>query len=88
MHQPRVHPREGQDQPRKAVGLVRKAKFPQRERLRFHSLRHTCASWLVMRSVPLRVVQAILGHSSVNVTERYSHLQPEVMEKAMEETLG
>jgi integrase len=68
--------------------FVRKAKLPQRERLRFHSLRHTCASWLVMRSVPSRVVQAILGHSSVNVTERYSHLQPEVMEKAMEETFG
>lgn len=30
----------------------------------------------------MRVIQAILGHSSVNVTERYSHLQPEVMEKA------
>jgi site-specific recombinase XerD len=36
----------------------------------------------------LRIIQAILGHSSVNVTERYSHLQPEVMEKAMEETFG
>ena len=68
--------------------FVRKAKLPQRERLRFHSLRHTCGSWLAMKGVPIRVIQAILGHSSVRVTERYSHLQPEVMEKAMEETFG
>ena len=68
--------------------FVRKAKLPQRERLRFHSLRHTCGSWLAMQGVPMRVIQAILGHSSIRVTERYSHLQPEVMERAMEETFG
>lgn len=36
----------------------------------------------------MRVIQAILGHSSTSVTERYSHLQPEVMGKAMEEAFG
>jgi site-specific recombinase XerD len=41
-----------------------------------------------MKGVPMRVIQGLLGHSSQNVTERYSHLQPEVMEKAMEETFG
>ena len=40
-----------------------------------------------MKGVPMRVIQGILGHSSQNVTERYSHLQPEVM-KAIEETFG
>jgi len=35
--------------------------------------------------VPLRVIQAILGHSSIDVTEIYSHLQPDVMGEAMEE---
>jgi integrase len=59
-----------------------------RERLRFHSLRHTCASWLAMKGVPMRVIRGLLGHSSQNVTERYSPLHPEVMEKAMEETFG
>lgn len=58
------------------------------EDLHFHSLRHTCASWLAMRGVPLRTIQAILGHSSITVTERYSHLSPEVMVKAMQETFG
>ena len=41
-----------------------------------------------MKGVPMRVIQGILGHSSQNVTERYSSLQSEVMEKAMEETFG
>lgn len=67
---------------------VRKAKLADRERLSFHSLRHTAGSWLAMRGVPMRVIQAILGHSSVSVTERYSHLQPEVMGAAMEEAFG
>lgn len=36
----------------------------------------------------MQVVQAILGYSSVNVTEIYAHLQPEVMTKAVHETWG
>jgi integrase len=58
------------------------------ERIHFHSLRHTTGSWLAMKGVPIRVIQAILGHSSVNVTERYSHLAPETLDAAMEETFG
>jgi site-specific recombinase XerD len=38
--------------------------------------------------VPLRVVRAILGHSSINVTEIYSHLQPDVTGDAMEEAFA
>lgn len=45
-------------------------------RIRFHALRHTCASLLVERGVPLRVVQRILGHSTVTMTERYAHVAP------------
>ena len=41
-----------------------------------HKLRHTFCSHLVSAGVPLRVVQALAGHSSITVTERYSHLAP------------
>lgn len=65
--------------------FVRKAKLREREELHFHSLRHTCGAWLSSAGVPLRVIQEILGHSSVNVTEIYSHLQNDVMEEALED---
>lgn len=43
-------------------------------RFRFHSLRHSFCTWLVESGVPLAHVQALVGHSSVTVTEGYSHL--------------
>lgn len=47
------------------------------EKLHFHSLRHTFASWLAMDGVSLYAIQKLLGHSSSSVTQMYSHLQPE-----------
>lgn len=47
------------------------------ERLHFHSLRHTFASWLALDGVSLYAIQKLLGHSSSSVTQIYSHLQPE-----------
>ena len=44
-----------------------------------HACRHTCASRRVQRGASLYAVQKVLGHSNINVTERYSHLNPEVL---------
>jgi integrase len=43
----------------------------------FHILRHTYASSLAMRGVPMGVIAAQLGHSDTRMTERhYTHLSP------------
>jgi len=41
-----------------------------------HTLRHTCASWLVQRGVDIRRVQLWMGHKSIQVTLRYAKLAP------------
>jgi integrase len=51
---------------------------------RFHDLRHTAASHMVMAGVPLKTVGEILGHKTSTMTERYSHLTPEHKRKAVE----
>lgn len=66
--------------------MAEKAKLD--DRIHFHSLRHTTGSWLAMRGVPIQQIQAILGHSKTSITERYSHLAPDTLDRAMEETFG
>lgn len=51
---------------------------------RFHDLRHDFASQLVMKGVDLYRVKDLLGHSSIQMTERYSHLSDEALAEAVE----
>jgi len=50
----------------------------------FYDLRHTFASHLVMSGVDLLTIKELLGHKSIDMTLRYSHLSPSHKRKAME----
>ncbi|MFC1869512.1 tyrosine-type recombinase/integrase [Thermodesulfobacteriota bacterium] len=55
----------------------------RRQKLTFHSLRHTFASWLVMQGEPLYTVQKLMGHKTIALTERYAHLAPDTLKAAV-----
>ena len=55
-----------------------------RNKVVFHTLRHTYASWLVQQGEDLYVVKDRLGHSTLAMTERYSHLAPDSGKRTVE----
>ena len=62
--------------------LLAKAKV---RRCRFHDLRNSCATFLLAKNVPARVVMEILGHSNISLTiNTYSHVIPEMLRDAAE----
>jgi integrase len=69
--------------------LLKRAGLPQ---IRFHDLRHTCATLLLTRNVNPKIVSEMLGHSSIAITlDTYSHVLPNMRDQAaaaMEEALS
>ena len=62
-----------------------------RQRVVFHTLRHTFASWLVQQGTPLYTVAELMGHTTIEMSRRYSHLAPDTLRKAalsLQGTLG
>lgn len=55
----------------------------RRQRVCFHTFRHSFASWHVEGGTDLYVVKKLLGHSNIGMTERYSHLSQETLQNAV-----
>ncbi|MBU8899929.1 site-specific integrase [Corallococcus sp. M34] len=49
----------------------------------WHDLRHTYGSHLAMKGVPLKVIQELMGHATLDMTMRYAHLSPQVKQDAV-----
>lgn len=54
-----------------------------RQRVTFHTLRHTFASWLAIQGTPILAIKELMGHHSLAMTERYSHLIPDMKREAV-----
>jgi len=70
-------------------GNIRKAFEGAKKRagivdFKFHDLRHTFASHLVVAGVDLKTAQELLGHKSFEMTLRYAHLSPEHKKAALD----
>jgi integrase len=63
-----------------AAGISR-----EQGRIGWHDLRHTYGSHLAMRCVPLKVIQELMGHATIEMTLRYAHLAPEARESAVQQ---
>ncbi len=62
--------------------VLKKAGLPD---IRFHELRHSAASFLLSMGVHPKVVQEILGHSTISMTlDTYSHVLPSMQQEAMD----
>jgi site-specific recombinase XerD len=54
------------------------------ENFHWHDLRHTFASRLVMKGINLYIVSKLLGHHSLDMTERYAHLALDFLQNAVD----
>jgi integrase len=64
---------------------LKKAKI---ENFHFHDLRHCSASLLAQRGVGLQIIQRHLGHSSISMTQRYSHLSDAALKEGIDKLNG
>ena len=60
----------------------KKLKIMERDYYRFHDVRHTFASHFMMNNGNIYDLQKILGHTSLEMTQRYAHLAPEHLVQA------
>lgn len=54
-----------------------------RHKVVFHTLRHTFASWLAMKGTPLYVIAELMGHKTLEMSNRYKHLCPDQKQSAV-----
>lgn len=64
--------------------IMRKIGIPATRVITFHTLRHTCASLLIAKGVPITTVQKVLGHAKIDMSLNYAHMTSEVVKDDIE----
>ncbi|MCX6137538.1 MAG: site-specific integrase [Ignavibacteriales bacterium] len=72
---------------KKLKRAVKKSKV-ENQRLHFHSLRHTFASWLAQKGTSIYEIQKLLGHTDIKTTQIYAHLLPNELHKTVNQLEG
>jgi integrase len=73
------------DRALRMAGLIAERQAGGKPKVRFHDLRHTCATILLLADVNPKVVSERLGHASIEITlNTYSHVLPTLQERAVE----
>jgi integrase len=73
------------DQAVKKVGLNdRLSHQDSKQRVVFHTLRHTFASWLALAGCDIFTIKELMGHSNIEMTMRYAHLIPDQKRRFVE----
>lgn len=63
------------------IGILRKSAGLRK--IGWHTLRHTFASHLAMRGVPMAAIKDLMGHSSITTTMMYAHVAPSALREAI-----
>ena len=54
----------------------------------FHDLRHSCATMLLAKGVPLEKIKEWLGHADIKMTERYDHMNVNLAKNEMADIMS
>ena len=68
--------------------IIKKIGIPASRKITFHTLRHSCASMLIAKGVPITTVQKILGHAKMDMTLNYAHMTTQVVKYDIEKAFS
>jgi len=80
-HTPSGEPINPHNLDRQFKRIIKRAGLPD---IRFHNLRHSCATMLYAQGVSLKTIQAILGHAQITTTNRYAHENDVITRSALD----
>jgi len=70
------------------VAINKKSLKAINRKIHFHTLRHSCATYLLSQKMNIRQVQQLLGHTDISTTSIYLHINPQELKNKFDEIWG